>query len=171
MWINSNNYIQMKTIQVFLTMLIMSAMIGLVSCSSSGSLAKRELTQAIKKQIDDQHYTIKVTRVIPMNGMSRELIPSYSLTIKGDTINSHLPYFGQAYSNIPYGGGQGLIFEAPIMGYSLKYNAKGTANINISTRSEDDTYKYQVQVFENGATSILVTSNNRQTINYLGRIE
>jgi len=105
-----------------------------------------------------------------MNGRSRELTSTYSLSINGDTINSHLPYFGTAYS-VPYGGGQGLIFKAPIMVYSENFDAKGTADISIRTRSEDDNYVYRIQIFENGSTTIHVTPNNRQAITFYGNME
>ena len=160
----------MKTISLFLTGMMAIATLGFVSCSSSNVMSKSERAQAVKKQIEDRQYTIEVNRMIPMNGRARELTPTYSLSINGDTINSHLPYFGTAYS-IPYGGGQGLIFKAPITVYSENFDAKGTADISIRTRSEDDNYVYRIQVFENGSTTIHVTPNNRQAITFYGSIE
>ena len=160
----------MKTIRLFLTGMMMAITTwGFVSCSSSGAVAKSEQTQAIKKQIEDRHYTIDVIRATPMNESSRELTSTYSLTVNRDTIISHLPYFGQAY-NIPYGGGQGLIFKAPITVYSESFDAKGTATISIRTRSEDDDYHYQIQISDNGSTSIHVTPNNRQAISFYGKV-
>ena len=160
----------MKTIRLFSSGMMAVVALGCIfSCRSSDLALRNERAQAIKKQIEERHYTINVNRVLPMNGRSRELTASYSLTISGDTIKSHLPYFGQAYS-IPYGGGQGLIFDAPITVYSENFDAKGTANISIQTRSEDDNYIYQVQIFNNGSTTIHVTPNNRQAISFHGNM-
>jgi hypothetical protein len=160
----------MKTLRLFLTGMMAIATLGLVFCSSPNTVAKNERAQAVKKQIEDRHYKIQVNRMLPMSGRARELTTTYSLTIKGDTINSHLPYFGTAYS-IPYGGGQGLVFEAPVTAYSMNFDAKGTADISIQTRSEDDNYTYRLQIFENGSTTIHVTPNNRQAITFYGNVD
>jgi len=161
----------MKTIRLFLAGMIAIAIAGcLSSCKSSNPATKNEQAQAIHQKIEDRHYRIEVTRMLPMNGSARELTPSYSLTIQGDTLTSHLPYFGQAYS-IPYGGGQGLIFTAPLTVYSQHFDTKGTAVISLQTRSEDDSYTYRIQIFDNGSTTIHVTPNNRQAISFYGTVE
>lgn len=77
----------------------------------------------------------------PMKGRSRALTSDYSIEIRNDSVFSYLPYFGVAY-NVPYGGGKGLIFNAPITGYrkeSLKKEKPGliskpaTKKINMNT--------------------------------------
>ena len=162
----------MKTIRLFLAAMMMAVVIlGYISsCKSSNTTALNERTQVIRQQIEDRHYTITVNRMLSMNGRSQELTSLYSLTIQGDTLTSYLPYFGQAYS-IPYGGGQGLIFHAPITDYSQTYDTKGTADISIRTSSEDDSYIYRIQIFDNGSTTIHVTPNNRQAISFYGTVE
>jgi len=160
----------MKANRFFLTVMMMVLTLGFVSsCASSKSnaVSKSERAQAVKKQIEDRQYTIEVNRALPMGGRARELTPTYALSIKGDTINSYLPYFGVAYS-VPYGGGQGLIFEAPITDYTVIFDAKGTANITVRTRSKEDNFVYQIKIFENGSTTIHVTPTNRQAITYHG---
>lgn len=141
-----------------------------ISCSSSRTAAKSEQEQAVKQQIESRHYKISVNRMLPMKGPSQHLTSSYSLTIRGDTVISYLPYFGQAY-NIPYGGGKGLIFESAITVYSLSFDAKGTAQISFQTRSENDVLLYRIEIYANGSSSIRVTSNNRQAISFYGILE
>ncbi|MDR2921425.1 MAG: DUF4251 domain-containing protein [Tannerella sp.] len=160
----------MKTIQFIFVSLVIFIGTWFVSCSSSNVATKNEQAQIVKEKIDNKHYTIDVDRMLPMNGQSRQLTSSYSLTIKGDTVKSYLPYFGQAY-NVPYGGGQGLIFDAPITVYTLSFDNKGTANITFQTRSEDDSYRFNVQIFNNGSSTIQVTPNNRQSISYYGDMD
>ena len=156
----------MKTFRLFLAAVLAVVILGCISsCKSPNTVAMNERAQAIKKQIEDRHFTIRVNRMLPMNGRSQELTSPYSLTIQGDTLISYLPYFGQAYS-IPYGGGQGLVFTAPITVYSENFEMKGTADISIRTRSEDDNYIYSIQIFKNGSTTIHVTPNKRQAISF-----
>jgi hypothetical protein len=161
----------MKTNQLLLTgaMIVLTAM-GQMSCSSSKTASQSERAQTVKQQIESRHYMVAVNRMTPLSGPSRQLTSSYSLTIKGDTVISYLPYFGQAYS-VPYGGGKGLNFEAHITVYTLSFDAKGTALISFQTRSEDDTYLYRIQIFNNGSSSIHVTPNNRQIIHFYGNLE
>jgi hypothetical protein len=160
----------MKTNQLFLTAVVAIVMLGLVSCSTFNAVAKNEKAQAIKTHIEERQYKIEVAQMFPMSGSSRSLTSSYSLAINGDSIQSHLPYFGKAYS-VPYGGGQGLVFEAPATDYTLNFNPKGTAEINLLARSQDDTYRYHILIFEDGNASIQVTSNNRQAISYSGKMK
>lgn len=160
----------MKTNKLIFTVLAVFFVYTITSCSSSNAAAKNEQERVVKERVDSKHYTVNVDRMLPMNGKSRQLTSSYSLTIKGDTVISHLPYFGQAY-NVPYGGGKGLIFEAPLTVYTLSYDGKGTAKISFQTRSEDDMYRFNVQIFNNGSTTIQVAPNNRQSISFYGDLD
>jgi len=160
----------MKANKLIFTILVIFFAYTIVSCSSSNAATNTEHAQVIKEKIDSKHYVINVDRMLPMSGQSRQLTSSYSLTIKGDTIISHLPYFGQAYS-VPYGGGKGLVFEAPATVYTVSHDRKGTAKISFQTRSEDDVYRFNVQIFNNGSTTIQVTPNNRQSISFYGDLD
>ncbi|MDR1337148.1 MAG: DUF4251 domain-containing protein, partial [Tannerella sp.] len=115
-------------------------------------------------------YRISVNRMLPVKGPSQYLTSGYSLTVRGDTVISYLPYFGRAYS-LPYGGGKGLNFESTLTVYSLSFDAKGTARISFQTRSENETLLYLIEVFSNGSSVIRVTSNNRQSVSFYGTLE
>ncbi|MDR2233821.1 MAG: DUF4251 domain-containing protein [Tannerella sp.] len=160
----------MKTVKCLFTGILLMGVMGWISCSSTNAASKSEIAQSVKSQVEARDFKIEVNRMIPMSGRSRDLTPPYALTIKGDSIHSWLPYMGQGY-NLPYGGGQGLTFDATITDYSQSYDSKGTANIELRTRSNDDTYIYRIQIFDNGTSSIYVTPNHRQSISYLGKLE
>lgn len=132
--------------------------------------AKEKKSDYIKSMINNKCYTIDVNRMIPMSGPTKALSSSYSLAIKGDSVISYLPYMGEAYS-IPYGGGKGLNFEAPITDYSLKFDKKGTAKIKFKARTSEDNFSFYVQIFNNGSTSINITPQNRQSISFYGEME
>ncbi|MDR2138324.1 MAG: DUF4251 domain-containing protein [Tannerella sp.] len=151
------------------TMLVLSVAMQ-TSCSSSLATAKSEQAQTIKQQIESRHYRISVNRMQPLKGPSQYLTSSYSLTVRGDTIISYLPYFGRAYS-IPYGGGKGLNFESTATVYTLSFDAKGTALISFRTRSENEVFLYRIEVFTNGASTIRVASDNRQSVGFYGTLE
>lgn len=146
-------------------------MMGIVSLIGGQSLfsqqKKDETTQVVKELIDGGSYTVDVIRALPMGGRSVNLTSSYSLEIKGDSVYSHLPYFGRAYS-APYGGGDGLHFEKPITDYTVSYDKKNKATIIFNSRSDDDNYRFNVQVFSNGSATIFVQPTNKQSITFHG---
>jgi len=160
----------MRTKQFFLVTGILLSII-MSGCSSARGLTKEEKVAKeteIREAIENRAYKIDVDRVIPMSGNSRTLTSLYSLEINNDKVKSHLPYFGRAYS-IPYGGGEGLIFESTITDYKSSFDSKGKAVIEFKTSTKEDQYVYNVEIFTNGTTSINVKSNNRQSISFHGK--
>lgn len=121
----------------------------------------------ISNIIDSKKYSIDVNFAFPLKGGSVSLTSNYSLTIKGDSVYSYLPYYGVAY-NIPYGGGKGLIFNSTVKDYYVSLSSKGKSTIKFTTSSGEDRIDYTIGIFKNGQTTIYVQSNNRQSINYSG---
>lgn len=154
-------------------LLLVSAVVFLAGAQPFFAQSKAEKkaaeTAAVKELIKSRRYRIEVNRAVPMNGPSKNLTSRYSLEIKGDSVSSYLPYFGQAY-NLPYGGGKGLIFDAPITGYKLSFNKKEVAAVKFKSRTEEDYFSYLVQVYSNGSATIHVTPVNRQSITFYGEL-
>ena len=94
----------------------------------------------------------------------------YSLEIRNDSVYSYLPYFGVAY-NVPYGGGKGLNFSAPLSEYTSTYSKKGNAKITLKVRNEEDNYLYNITIYPNGSSNIQVTPTNRQSISFSGEMD
>lgn len=131
---------------------------------------KQQTEQAVCEAIDAKRYKIDVNRVMPMRGGSKHLTSDYSLEIRNDSIYSYLPYFGVAYT-IPYGGGKGLNFNAPLSEYTSEYSKKGNARITLKVRNEEDNYIYNITIYPNGTSSIQVTPTNRQSISFSGEMD
>lgn len=131
---------------------------------------KQQTEQAVREAIDAKKYKIDVNRVMPMKGGSKHLTSDYSLEIRNDSIYSYLPYFGVAYT-IPYGGGKGLNFNAPLSEYTSEYSKRGNARITLKVRNEEDNYIYNITIYPNGTSSIQVTPTNRQSISFSGEMD
>ena len=88
---------------LLLPIILWAVCIALTACSSSRlstqekALIKQQQAQYVVNSITESRFVIQVDRVTPRRGMSHALSYGYSLVVKGDTIISHLPYFGQAY--------------------------------------------------------------------------
>lgn len=144
--------------------------IFMLGCSSSRSLTKEEKAAkevVLRKAIENRGFVVDVDRMLPMSGRSRTLTSPYSLEINGEQVKSHLPYFGRAYS-VPYGGGDGLNFEATVTDYTSSFDSKGKASVAFQAKTKEDQYSFRLEIFPNGSTSIQVTSVNRQGISFQG---
>ncbi len=107
----------MKANKLFLlaSLLLSGSMIPITAQNKKEKKQQRE--QAVREAVDAKAYKINVDRVMPMKGGSKHLTSDYSLEIRNDSVYSYLPYFGVAY-NVPYGGGKGLNFSAPLSEYT-----------------------------------------------------
>lgn len=160
----------MKANKLFLLagFLLSGSMIPITAQNKKEKKQQRE--QAVREAVDAKAYKINVDRVMPMKGGSKHLTSDYSLEIRNDSVYSYLPYFGVAY-NVPYGGGKGLNFSAPLSEYTSTYSKKGNAKITLKVRNEEDSYLYNITIYPNGSSNIQVTPTNRQSISFSGEMD
>ena len=71
---------------------------------------------------------------------------------------------------MPYGGGKGLTFDAPIDHYQESKMKNGSRKIDIELKNEEDVYTYHISIFDNGSSSIDVQSRQRDPISYSGNV-
>lgn len=149
----------------------MMVVLTLVACSTltpeEKEARKVARAQAVEKALADRHYSIDVQMMYPQRGPAKNISGNYSLEVKGDTLVSYLPYFGRAFQ-VPYGGGKGLDFIAVIGEYSAVKDAKGQTLVTIKVTNEEDTYLYQLGIFDNGSTTIDVQPKQREPISFSG---
>lgn len=126
-----------------------------------------KLAKQVKDSINNRHFTVNVNMAYPQSHRAINLTSMYSVRISGDSIISYLPYYGRAY-NVPYGGGKALNFTGKIYNYTAVRNKKNMTRITLNVKTDEDTYKYSLEIFDNGSTSIDVSSNQRQYISFSG---
>lgn len=156
----------MKQLTYFMLMMVVSLS---TACSTGTKFTDEPSWPEIRQQLENRQFTITIREMIPMQGASQQVTSEYTLSLKGDTVISHLPYFGRAYS-APYGGGNVFSFEAPLLSYSLEMQKADLVKISFRTRTPNDTFIFYVDVFNNGKASVRVSATNRQGISYLGEI-
>ncbi len=152
--------------------LFISVVILWSSCATSEEKAAQmaELSANVTNALNNRVFKISVDRMYPMRGSSRHVSYGYSVEVRNDTLFSYLPYFGRAY-NVPYGGGKGLNFMAPIGSYQEFTKREGQRHIEIGVTNDEDTYFYTIEVFDNGSSSVDVRARQRERISYSGNIE
>lgn len=131
---------------------------------------KSEKKEWVKKQLESGRYEIEVDKMSPRRGNTKHLSSDYSLKLRGDSVISYLPYYGRVYS-APYGGSGSLDFTTLVSDYKLTYDKKGKATIKFNAKTDEDTYAFVVNVFENGSASVSVSCMNRQSILFYGELD
>lgn len=157
----------MKRIFEILTILLLT--VAAVSCGASKQLTAEQQSE-LRQMVDNKDFKVNVHRAYPMSGQALTLTSPYALTVRGDSVNSYLPYFGRGYS-LPYGGGVGLHFEGKVNKYSVVERKRDMTEVTLDVSSPDDRLTYTLEVWPNGTVSILVTPHNRQSIRFDGEIE
>ena len=145
---------------------------ALAGCATTAERMEREARTAaqVSEALASRHYTINVLMMYPQRGRAVNLTTNYSVEVKGDSLISYLPYFGRAY-NVPYGGGKGLNFIAPITGYQTETDRKGITRVVLTSENEEDHYRYILEVSNSGDSYIQVQSRQRDFIRYSGRMD
>ena len=145
---------------------------ALAGCATTAERMEREARTAaqVSEALASRHYTINVLMMYPQRGRAVNLTTNYSVEVKGDSLISYLPYFGRAY-NVPYGGGKGLNFIAPITGYQTETDRKGITRVVLTTENEEDHYRYILEVSSSGDSYIQVQSRQRDFNRYSGRMD
>jgi predicted small secreted protein len=166
---NAKHFDLMKTL--FKTFIILAAALTLASCGTMKLTTeeKQELAESIQNSINEKKFEIDINMMNPMRGRSRR-VTGFSVLVQGDTLISHLPYFGEARS-IPYGGGTGLNFEEEIESYNAVAKKDDCIEVDIVTRHEGDKLTYNFDIYDNGTAYLTVTSYNRDNISYTGYIK
>jgi hypothetical protein len=161
----------MKKYQVSIVMALLAAvLLGGCATSEERAAQKAEQVKKVTAALNRRQYKIAIARMYPMNGPSKTVTYGYSVEVRNDSLFSYLPYFGRAY-NVPYGGGKGLNFSAPIGSYQEEVAKNGKRRIEIGLTNEEDTYLYILEVFDNGSSTVSVMSRQRERISYSGDME
>ena len=158
----------MKTNRRIMLLILFIAGTGIFTLQAQNREERKELKeQTVKEKIESENYRIDINTAYPRRGRMIPLTSIYSVTIRNDSVFSQLPYFGRAYS-IPYGGGQGLMFNAPIDQYTMAMGKREAAKINFTAKSPEDQFKFRITIYSNGSSSIDVDMQNRESISFSG---
>lgn len=164
----------MKNIKHLNLVLFISFAFGLSlvlsQCSTSQKIVKLT-SNNIKNMVDSSNFVFVADRVIPLRGRTRYLTSDYEVTIKKDTLNSYLPYFGRAYQAPidPTKGGIQFIST----NFTYQVNPKGTNQWNITIKPNDyrDVQQLYFNIFDNGTANLNIVNTHKDPISFDGHIE
>lgn len=154
--------------------IIMLATLTLASCATADKAARderrREKAEKVAEAIESGRYRVSVRTAYPARGAAVQVTGDYGLEIGGDSVTVYLPYFGRGFT-LPYGGGKGLNFKAVTTGYGVKRMRRDRTRVEFSTSNDEDTYRFTVDIFDNGQASVDVLPQQRSRISYAGELE
>lgn len=159
---------------------LLLAVIALVLCACGTTFKSAEekaayeakLVKQVNDKLHDRHFTIEVTYMKPLGSMPAREVNGFNLQLKGDTVVSYLPYYGRVSSGMfGFGGDTGLNFTSKVEKYAVTHPKADLTRINFETRSKEDRYQYEVEVFTNGKASISVIGDGHQSINFDGEMK
>lgn len=163
----------MKKLQglLFVVAVFIVAACGTTANDGLTKAERQALTvQKVSEKLSARRFTVEMNFMNPLRGSTRHIDYGYEVTIAGDTLDSHLPYFGRAY-NIPYGGGKGLTFTSRLTGYGQQRVSHNCTRIVAVTENDEDYYQYVFDIYDNGKADLEVISRQRDRISYMGSLK
>lgn len=139
-------------------------------CSSSKKLEKLK-PEDIGNMINARSFTFIAERVNPFRGMSRNLTSLYDVKVNRDTIDSFLPYFGQAYQAPIDPSKGGIMFKSNNFSYSVTVRSKDEWQIYIEPKDNSDVQTLIFQIFGNGTATLNIQNTHRDPISFYGRVQ
>ena len=158
---------------IFLFAALFSFVLGNVQAQDK--TAKHELTvnteqSRIETLLNSKNFEFLATSVKPRTGSSKNLVSNqYSIAFSPKNIYSHLPFYGRVYSGLNMGLHKGGHIEGEPEMFTVETNAKGY-EVLAKVKDENDTFSISMIVSNSGYATLTISSNNRETISYMGEV-
>lgn len=142
----------------------------IMGCATSQERAERlaRTQQAVNEAIAARNLKIDITSMSTARYGTRMTSSGFYLKLKGDTLDSYLPYMGQVYQSAVYPSPQGLNFEEPILSYRETRPKSSYTRIELSAKTQEDRYYFVIDVFDSGRAMIRVRGERRDPISFDG---
>ncbi len=156
----------MKNTFLFLTAFLF------VACASTVKNSQKldDMSDDVRRALQEKCFCIVVNDMMPQRYFSKNLNSYHDIKVKGNVLESNLPYMGQvqvpsAYSSFP----KGLNFTEKIRDFSQSDNPrKKRVEISLKVKNEEDSYIYNVFIYYNGNADITVKPSKRDFVRFHG---
>lgn len=162
---------QKKSNQSLIYILLIFTSILAVKCSSTKSSTNNLDKVVIENMINDHSFIFVAERMDPLRGRSRILTSSYDVRVNKDSLVSYLPYFGRAYSAPIDPTNIGTQFTSTNFTYQIQAEKKNQWRISIVPKDVQSIQELAFTIFDNGNTTLNVTSTSRDQISYSGYLK
>ena len=154
------------------TLLMLSAMmLMLMACSTGNKVIDEQRAQAIRSLLESRQFLVMVGSMRPLSAPTVSVSQGQKMIIRDGQVTCYLPYVGSG-QNVGYGasGYKALNFSSALLDYKVEYPKPDRARVTFRVDNGDDNYRFHVEVFMNGKTTIDVDPRGRDAISYSGMI-
>ena len=158
----------MKRVQLFS---IAFLMILLTACSTGNKVVDVQRAEAIKGLLESQQFVVMVGSMRPLSAPTTPVSQGHKMILRDGSVSCYLPYIGSG-QNVGYGasGFKAMNFTSEVLDYKVEYPKADRARVTFRVSNGDDNYRFQIEVFMNGKTTIDVDPRGRDAISYSGMI-
>lgn len=157
-----------------LVLSLLAAAVLAVACASAGSTTATDgstgASPSAAASTPPDSLLIRVSMATTKRGNVVPVDNSFYLRLLGDSVSSNLPYFGRAYS-APIGTESVLRFDATMSDFTSTRNKDGATRMEFRVRTIEDTFRFRVEVYDNGRTTIYVRPTRREAISFDGDVD
>ena len=156
----------MKRLSLLTTALLS---ILLMACSTGNKVIDQQQANSIKALLESQQYVVMVGSMRPLSAPTVSVSLGQKMIVRDGMVSCYLPYAGTG-QNVGYGasGYKALNFSSAILDYKVEYPKADRARVTFKVDNGDDNYRFHVEVFMNGKTTIDVDPRGRDAISYSG---
>ncbi|HEY6144535.1 MAG TPA: DUF4251 domain-containing protein [Flavobacterium sp.] len=163
-----------KLINTLLLVITLFSLTNVIAQEKSKKQLKAEAELENQKKIallvDSKEFVFIARSVLPQGGRMINLTDYYAVEYRLEIIKSELPFFGVGYSGVGYGGENGMQFEGEPKYFNIE-KTKDAYSIKSEVKTDHDTYSLFLSVYFDGSARLFISSNNRTSISYNGKID
>ena len=144
----------------------------MAGCATQQERAEQraKMRLAVAEAVASKRMHIDIRNMHTLRYGSRLVSSGFFLELRGDTLCSYLPYFGQAYQSPMGTPSIGLNFERPIQRYAEKRAKANKTQLELDVRTQEDNYHYQIDLYDSGDAYVRVRSLNRDPVSFDGTL-
>ena len=157
----------MKKALLFSTIVLML----MTACGSGNKVIDQQRADAIKSLIESRQFIVMVGSMRPLSAPTTPVSQGHKMIIRDGMVTCYLPYAGSG-QNVGYGasGYKAMNFSSALLDYKVEYPKPDRARITFRVDNGDDNYRFHVEVFMNGKTTIDVEPRGRDAVSYSGML-
>ena len=146
-------------------------MILLTACSTGNKVVDVQRAEAIKGLLDSQQFVVMVGSMRPLSAPTLPVSQGHKMILRDGSVSCYLPYAGSG-QNVGYGasGFKAMNFTSKVLDYKVEYPKADRARVTFKVSNGDDNYRFHIEVYMNGKTTIDVDPRGRDAISYSGMI-
>jgi hypothetical protein len=158
---------------VYLALIMTGCAVSSSQSSDKKTLKNEERAAAVEQVvavIESGNYTFTVQSISPTGGRTIQSTTPYTMKAVNGNYEASLPYFGRAYQ-ASYGGDGGIEFNGtPEDLKIIRDTKKNTVTVTFSMNQSNEKYTITFMVGSTWYGTLIVSSQNRQTISYYGLV-